>query len=91
MQVLDERTDEESQEVFDAVMLCTGLYGYPSIPNIPGLSDFRGIVRHSKSYTDPSQFKGQSVLVVGNGPSGCDIAADICENTDKVSNYKTRT
>ena len=84
LQVLSEETGNQITEVYDAMMVCTGVDGYPYIPDTPGIRDYTGTVIHSKQYTDGAKFKDQTVLVVGNASSGCDIAVEICENTDKV-------
>lgn len=39
---------------------------------------------HSHDYRVPEVFAGQKVLVIGAGPSGMDIAVEICRVTDKV-------
>ena len=69
----------EDEEAFDAVALCPGLFSVPTIPDIPGRGSFRGRVLHSTAYIEPSAFAGQRVLVVGNGVSGMDIAAEISD------------
>ncbi|MBK9371591.1 MAG: KR domain-containing protein [Deltaproteobacteria bacterium] len=63
-------------ERFEALAICTGAYWRPHLPQIPGLSRFRGRVLHSQAYHSPEAFAGQRVLVVGNGVSGMDVACD---------------
>ena len=57
-----------------AVISATGIYGNPQLPNIAGLHDFEGECYHSHDFSTPQQVAGKRVLVVGNGPSGIDIA-----------------
>lgn len=51
------------RESFDAVVVASGHYNVPWIPEIPGLVDFEqkypGTILHSKHYRDPSKFKGK--------------------------------
>lgn len=61
----------------DDVVLATGLYRQAVIPRWPGRADFRGRLLHAEAYTQPADFEGQRVLVVGPGVSGVDIASDL--------------
>ncbi|KAJ7122950.1 hypothetical protein C8R44DRAFT_785014 [Mycena epipterygia] len=68
-------------EDFDAVVIATGTFNAPNIPNIPGLEEwtwrFPGSLLHSREYRHPEKFANQSLLVVGAGPSATGIAADL--------------
>lgn len=59
---------------YRAVICATGVYGRPVMPHIEGLDRFKGRVLHAHDFKHPHQVTGQNVLVVGNGPSGIDIA-----------------
>ncbi|KAI6028473.1 hypothetical protein F5J12DRAFT_381664 [Pisolithus orientalis] len=63
---------------FDHVIVANGHYRLPRIPNIPGVDHWLRIRRasHSAWYRSP-QALGHKVLVVGGGPSGQDIAAEM--------------
>ncbi|XP_053107363.1 uncharacterized protein LOC128325710 isoform X2 [Hemicordylus capensis] len=65
-------------EQFDAVLVCTGHYARPFMPPIPGLDSFQGRLLHSHSYRYPEPFASLSVLLVGAGPSGVDLALQLC-------------
>lgn len=62
---------------YPAVISATGRFGSPYTPEIPGLDQFPGTVIHAQAYRGAKPFRGQRVLVVGNGPSGLDIATEI--------------
>ncbi|KAJ7468945.1 hypothetical protein B0H11DRAFT_1395491 [Mycena galericulata] len=76
-------------EDFDAVVIATGTFNAPNIPNIPGLAEwaqrFPGSVLHSREYRDPKIYANQSILVLGAGPSASGISADL--NTFVKRNY----
>ncbi|KAG2157450.1 hypothetical protein DEU56DRAFT_867459 [Suillus clintonianus] len=86
--VLDARWESTQWEVtlsdgghfsYDHLIVANGHYHLPRIPEVPGLADW---VKHSKAshsawYRKPS-FLGDKILVVGGGPSGQDIAAEMC-------------
>ncbi|KAL1639226.1 hypothetical protein SLS58_008194 [Diplodia intermedia] len=68
-------------EYFDAVVVASGHYHVPYIPNIEGLEDFElqrpGSVLHSKMYRGREAFRGKRVVVVGASVSAADIAVDL--------------
>ncbi|XP_064073955.1 senecionine N-oxygenase-like isoform X1 [Vanessa tameamea] len=70
-------TGEEFEDEFDFVIVGTGHFSKPNMPNIPGEEKFSGSIIHSHDYRDPIRYKGRRVLVVGAGPSGMDIAIDV--------------
>jgi cation diffusion facilitator CzcD-associated flavoprotein CzcO len=51
------------QERFDAVVVATGHYYLPNIPNIPGIVEYDerypGRIKHSKHYETSDEFKGK--------------------------------
>lgn len=62
-----------------AVVLATGQFGRPFVPDWPGGRDWRGEISHSSAYRNPEAYRGRRVLVVGAGNSGCEIAADLAQ------------
>jgi putative flavoprotein involved in K+ transport len=56
------------------VVLAVGVSGLPSIPEFKGRNDFGGKIVHSSGNTDDLDVTDKSVLVVGVGTSGHDIA-----------------
>ncbi|MWA14585.1 flavin-containing monooxygenase [Streptomyces sp. BA2] len=66
------------------VIAATGGFGNPSIPELPGLDDFPGSVRHSSDYRAPDDYAGQRVIVVGAGNSAVQIAVELAK-TARVS------
>jgi len=60
-----------------AVISATGRFSCPYTPSIPGHETFSGVLLHACDYRGPGPFAGRRVMVVGNGPSGVDIATDL--------------
>ena len=69
----------------DNVIFATGLNGTAYRPDVPGLDSYTGTTLHSSAYRNAVPFAGQSVLVVGFGNSGGDIALDLAEAGVKVA------
>jgi NADPH-dependent 2,4-dienoyl-CoA reductase/sulfur reductase-like enzyme len=59
------------------VIIATGYENQPMIPDWPGCDAYPGRLLHSSQYRNPRPFQGQSVLVVGPGSSGMEIAHDL--------------
>ncbi|EFJ23363.1 hypothetical protein SELMODRAFT_175034 [Selaginella moellendorffii] len=78
------KEEKESEEVFDAVVVCNGHYFQPRVAQIPGIERWPGKHYHSHTYRTPDPFKDQVVAVIGNGPSGEDLCSDIAAACKKV-------
>jgi len=72
------RTDA-GEERFDQVVVATGRYHKPAIPDVRGLPSFSGTagVNHTFSYKRPEDYRGLRVLVGGCAISSVEIASDL--------------
>jgi cation diffusion facilitator CzcD-associated flavoprotein CzcO len=77
-------TDTEALTVKQAIF-ATGIAGWPYRPEWQGLESFSGRVLHSSEYANPKPFAACSVLVVGLGNSGGEIAMDLADAGIDVS------
>lgn len=81
VECLDLRTGQKTQETYDAVIVASGNYNVPYIPDIQGLqrwdAAFPTSISHSKYYRKPEPFNGKKVVVIGNSASGLDISSQI--------------
>lgn len=65
-----------SEEVFDAVFICSGHHSKPNLPDWQDVELFKsngGTLLHSHYYREPTPFIGKRVAVVGIGNSGLSI------------------
>ena len=60
-----------------ALINATGAGGRPVWPTVPGANGYTGRQLHSVDYRRAGDFEGQTVVVVGGGNSGAQIAADL--------------
>jgi len=65
--------------VADSVVVATGYYGTPVLPGFAAELDPRIIQMHSSDYRSPAQLVAGTVLVVGAGNSGADIALELAK------------
>jgi len=61
------------------VVVATGANQQPNVAVIDGQDAFAGTVMHSRDYRNAAPFAGKSVLVVGMGNTGAEIALDLAE------------
>ncbi|HSK06218.1 MAG TPA: NAD(P)/FAD-dependent oxidoreductase, partial [Acidimicrobiia bacterium] len=73
------RTRRDLEILSENVVIATGLNRAPHRPGYPGQDRFTGRLIHSRDYRDPVPFAGESVLVVGMGNTGAEIALDLSE------------
>lgn len=69
----------DGQREAGSVIVATGWASSPYRPSWPGLETFPGPVVHSSEYRNPAPYKEKSVLVVGFGNSGGEIAMDLAD------------
>lgn len=67
------------------VVFASGLNADPVSPSVPGIEKFAGKVIHSIDYVNAKPFAGQSVLVIGMGNTGAEIALDLCNGGSRTS------
>ncbi|CAI7656041.1 unnamed protein product [Penicillium glandicola] len=73
--------EKEESATFDSVIVASGHYHTPLVPNIRGLPEAKAQwperIFHSKSFRRSEGFKGKNVLLLGGGVSSLDIASEI--------------
>lgn len=76
---------EEFEDSVDMVVVCSGHFQEPKLPEIEGLSDFMGDIVHSHDYRDKMEFKDKRVVCVGLGESSADITSEISQVAKKCT------
>jgi putative flavoprotein involved in K+ transport len=74
-----------------AVVVATGHNHTPQLPDWPGADAFTGELLHASRYRNAKPFAGRSVLVVGCGNTGAEIAVDLVENGAREVAIAVRT
>lgn len=65
-----------------AVVMATGAFSCPYVPELPGLRSFEGRAIHSASYRNTRTFEGERVVVVGAANSAVQIAYELAQVAD---------
>ena len=67
--------DRMYTELFDQVIVASGHFSTPQVPEFEGIKTFNGRVMHAHDFRDALEFKGKDVLIVGRSYSAEDIGS----------------
>ncbi|KAK2399195.1 indole-3-pyruvate monooxygenase YUCCA6 [Trifolium repens] len=62
------------------LIVATGENAEAVMPEIEGVGEFGGSIRHTSLYKSGEEFRGKKVLVVGCGNSGMEVCLDLCNH-----------
>ena len=67
--------DREYDEEFDNVVVATGHFSTPNVPQFEGFESFNGRVLHAHDFRDALEFKDKDILIIGTSYSAEDIGS----------------
>ncbi|MEM8647821.1 MAG: NAD(P)/FAD-dependent oxidoreductase, partial [Pseudomonadota bacterium] len=67
--------DKEYSEDFDHVVVASGHFSTPNIPQFEGFDTFNGRVLHAHDFRDALEFKDKDILIIGTSYSAEDIGS----------------
>ncbi|CAG7936280.1 unnamed protein product [Penicillium olsonii] len=80
--------DSSDQEAFDSVIVASGHYHTPLVPDIGGLAEAKSQwpaqIFHSKSFRRSKGLEGKNVLLIGGGVSAIDIAKELSPTVNQI-------
>ncbi len=71
----DHQSDTTNSEEFDYVVVASGHFSTPNMPQYPGYDTFGGTLLHAHDFRDAAQFADQNVMTIGSSYSAEDIAS----------------
>ncbi|MEQ9259246.1 MAG: NAD(P)/FAD-dependent oxidoreductase [Roseovarius sp.] len=71
----DSAKDEETKEEYDHVIVATGHFSVPNVPEYPGFDSFNGRILHAHDFRDAREFAGKDILIMGASYSAEDIGS----------------
>jgi thioredoxin reductase len=77
------KTNETHESIFDFVIIASGTYSKPKIPEYQNSSQFKGEILHSYNFRDSIDFTNKRVVVVGCARSGSDLSVYIARHGAK--------
>jgi trimethylamine monooxygenase len=73
--VHDLKNDRTYSEEFDHVVVASGHFSTPNVPEFPGFDTFNGRILHAHDFRDAREFAGKDILIVGTSYSAEDIGS----------------
>jgi len=73
--VRNEKTDSEKTESFDHVIVASGHFSVPNVPDYPGFDKFNGRILHATDFRDAREFTGLDIMIMGTSYSAEDVGS----------------
>ena len=83
--------DRMYEEIFDHVIVASGHFSTPNVPEFPGFSNFGGRILHAHDFRDALEFKGMDILIIGTSYSAEDIGSQCWKYGAKSITVSHRT
>jgi len=74
----------DDQYVAPHIVIASGINRIPHMPSWPDESSYQGQILHSRDYKNPDSVKGKSVLIIGMGNTGAELALDLANANKEV-------
>lgn len=89
---MDYTADRLTSDEFDHVIVATGHFSTPYMPEFPGFDHFPGRILHAHDFRDATEFKGKHVLLIGASYSAEDIGSQCYKYGAKsiTTSYRTK-
>jgi cation diffusion facilitator CzcD-associated flavoprotein CzcO len=78
---------ETTEELFDVVVTAIGRFNAWRLPDIPGIQDYNGHLRHASDWDKSFDPTGKTVAVIGNGASGIQVVPNIQKIVKRLDHY----
>lgn len=80
------------RETADFVLTAIGRFNTWRLPEIPGMHDYQGLIRHSSNWDPTFVGTGKNVAVIGNGASGIQLVPALQKVSHRLDHYaRSRT
>ena len=83
--------NKQYQEEFDYVIVSSGHFSTPNVPEYPGFNDFGGRIMHAHDFRDALEFKDKNILILGTSYSAEDIGSQCWKYGAKTITVAHRT
>lgn len=83
--------DKTTTEQFDNVVVASGHFSTPNVPNFDGFDQFNGRILHAHDFRDAVEFKDKRILIIGTSYSAEDIGSQCWKYGAKSITVSHRT
>ena len=84
-------SDRTYTEHFDNVIVATGHFSTPNMPQFEGFDSFKGRILHAHDFRDAMEFSDKNILIVGTSYSAEDIGSQLWKYGAKSITVSHRT
>ncbi|KAI9743684.1 MAG: hypothetical protein M1818_003000 [Claussenomyces sp. TS43310] len=74
--------------VCNAVISAAGLFSTPNLPDIPGITDFRGPIFHTAQWDHSVDYHNKDIAIIGTGSTGTQLAPGLARTARSLSIYQ---
>jgi trimethylamine monooxygenase len=89
--VKDLESNSVATSEFDNVIVASGHFSTPNVPEFPGVASFPGRVLHAHDFRSADEFAGKNVLLIGSSYSAEDIGIQCHKYGAKSITFSWRT
>ena len=87
----DLQSDSFTEDEFDYIVVATGHFAVPNIPQFDGFETFNGRVMHAHDFRDAVEMAGKDILIIGTSYSAEDIGSQCYKYGAKSITISHRT
>lgn len=87
VKINDTKTLQPRDEYYDFVVPAIGHFNEWKLPEYPGISSFKGHLRHSSNWDPAFEPAGKRVAVIGNGASGVQVVPNLQKIVAHLDHY----
>ena len=85
--IRDIQSFQTYQEKSDFVLTAIGRFNAWKLPDIPGIQEYQGLIRHSSNWDPSFDAAGKNVAVIGNGASGIQLVPNLQKVVNRLDHY----
>ena len=87
LKIRDLQSSQIHEETADFVLTAIGRFNAWRLPQIPGMQQYQGLVRHSSNWDPKFDATGKDVAVIGNGASGIQLVPALQKVSRRLDHY----
>lgn len=85
--ITDVASGAVTHDKVDFLLTAIGRFNAWKLPDYPGLSEYKGILRHASHWDPEFDPTGKRVAVIGNGASGIQLVANLQRSVARLDHY----
>ncbi|KAG8415761.1 hypothetical protein J3458_009582 [Metarhizium acridum] len=87
LRVTETKSGSLSTLEYDFIIAAVGRFNDWKLPDYPGMSEYKGNLRHASNWDATFDPSGKTVAVIGNGASGIQVVANLQKKVARLDHY----